>query len=76
MLYQHKFLTALLERLDNKDTAQTVIDDFYKLRNELTKADSMSLHIAANWSKLSEMNMDLTTPWLKLAKEQVASKEK
>lgn len=69
MLHQQKYLTALLERLDIIDSAQAIIDDLCKLRQELTTPNTMSIHIAANWTKLSGLNIDLTTPWLNLTKE-------
>lgn len=69
MMKQYKFLSALLEKLEKPDEAQKIIEDLEKVRGIITRGDSVALHVATNWSKLSESGMDLLTPWKTLVKE-------
>lgn len=74
MLYQHKFLTALLERLDKEPSA--VVNDLNKIRSLVIQSNSMSLHVAADWHKMNEMNIDLTLPFQSLCKEFATTKDR
>lgn len=74
MLYQQKFLTALLERLDKEPTA--VVNDLNKLRCLVIQSNSMSLHVAADWNKMNDMNIELTLPFQSLCKEFAATKDR
>lgn len=74
MLYQQKFLTALLERLDTEPTA--VVNDLTKLRSLVIQSDSMSLHVAADWNKMNAMNIELTLPFQGLCKEPATTKDR
>lgn len=74
MLYQQKFLTALLERLEKEPIA--VVNDLNKLRSLVIQPNSMSLHVAADWNKMNEMNIELTLPFQSLCKEVATTKDR
>lgn len=65
MIQQHRFLTAVLEKLDTKAGAQEIIKDLNSLRSEITSADRLSLYIAGDWAKIKALgDADLVEPWL------------
>lgn len=68
MLRQHKFLTIILEKLEKPETAQHVIDDLNKVRDIITDAKNVAIHVAANWKRLSCLPTDLATPWMRLGR--------
>lgn len=63
MLRQHKFLTGVLERLEKTETAKSVINDLNELRNNITAPVNLAVHVAADWEKMSKMDIDLNKPW-------------
>lgn len=65
MLRQHKFLTIVLEKLEKPETAKLVIDDLNKVREIITDAKNVAIHLAADWKRLSLLP-DLATPWMRL----------
>lgn len=68
MLYQQKFLTSILTKLNDTQTAQTVISDLNELRNIITSTKNLALHVAADWHKMRSLNIDLNAPWKLIAK--------
>jgi len=52
MLRQHKFLSALLEKLGSAEGTASVIADVEKLRKFITDPDRVAVHIAANLDKM------------------------
>lgn len=67
LVRQQKFLNGIIEKLDSGDEgAQSVIDDLNRVRGILTSGTNVSLHIAADWEKLSKAIPDLVTPWLNI----------
>lgn len=72
MLYQQKFLTTILTKLNDPETAQNVVADLNQLRNIITSTKNLALHVAADWHKMSSLNIDLNTPWKLIAKSDEA----
>lgn len=68
MLYQQKFLTSILAKLGDTETAQSVIADLNQLRNIITSTKNLALHVAADWQKMGSLYTDLNTPWKQIAK--------
>uniref|UniRef100_A0A1L8DTH1 Putative zn2+-dependent endopeptidase insulinase superfamily protein n=1 Tax=Nyssomyia neivai TaxID=330878 RepID=A0A1L8DTH1_9DIPT len=68
MLRQHKFLTALLERMDTSEGAAGVVDDLNWVRYEVTRAKNIAIHVAADWMRLGEIVPDLNAPWKEIAR--------
>lgn len=68
MLYQQKFLTSLIQSLDNEDSAQKVIADLNQLRSIITSPTNLALHVAADWRKMESLNVDLNFPWCRIVK--------
>ncbi|XP_059607775.1 uncharacterized protein C05D11.1-like [Phlebotomus argentipes] len=76
MLRQHKFLTELLERLETTDEAQTVVQDINLLRHRITRAENVTVHVAADWTRLARIVPDLNAPWAAIARPGDVSKLK
>lgn len=74
MMHQLKNLTAVLDQLDSADS--TAVTDLNRLRDELLKPENMAIHVAADWSKMSDLNVDLTAPWAQIAKRSALVKER
>lgn len=68
MLYQQKFLTKILTKLGDVETAQSVIADLNQLRGIITSTKNIALHVAADWHKMCSLNIDLNAPWQLTAK--------
>ncbi|GAB0090020.1 Peptidase_M16 domain-containing protein [Sergentomyia squamirostris] len=68
MLRQHKFLTGVLERLETPEGAAAVVADLNRLRDAITKADNIAVHVAADWAKLAQIVPDLNAPWMEIAR--------
>ncbi|XP_050076146.1 uncharacterized protein C05D11.1-like [Anopheles maculipalpis] len=66
LLKQSKFLTSLLEMLEQPDTTQTVIDNLNKVRSIITLPENVAIHMAADWQAMKELGIDLITPWKRL----------
>jgi Zn-dependent M16 (insulinase) family peptidase len=45
---QHRFLTNLLEKLKNEESAKEVLADFLAFRNALCKPENIRVHVAGN----------------------------
>lgn len=70
MIQQHRFLTAVLEKLDTEAGVQEVIADLNSLRAEITSSDRLSLYIAGDWEKIKSLDDgDLVAPWLGVVKD-------
>ncbi len=77
MLYQQKFLSAILTKLADPVTAQNVVSDLNQLRRIITSTKNLALHVAADWHKMSSLNIDLNAPWQQIArKDEAPCKEK
>lgn len=74
MMHQLKNLTAVLDQLES--TESTAVADLNRLRNELLKPENMAVHVAADWSKMNDLNVDLTAPWTQIAKRSALVKER
>lgn len=74
ILYQQKFLNGLVEKLNNKTTANEVVADLNRLRNIITSPENMAIHVAANWKQMADIGIDLNAPWLKIAKSSLQTK--
>lgn len=68
MLRQHKFLTGLLERLDTPEGSAAVVEDLNRVRNIITRAENVAIHVAADWARLAEIVPDLNAPWAEIAR--------
>ncbi|XP_055593217.1 uncharacterized protein C05D11.1-like [Uranotaenia lowii] len=76
LLKQLKFLTALLEQLESgEEAAAKVIANLNKVRNIITKPENLGIHMAADWNKMADMQIDLMSPWTKLVAEGVPNKQ-
>lgn len=73
MLAQLHVLTDLLEKLDGADS--TAVSNLNTLRAILVKPDKMAIHLAADWSKINDLNIDLTAPWMHISKQAAEVKE-
>lgn len=58
-LRQYKFLTSVLSKLENNDTACEVMRDLEKLRATLSLPKNMVIHVCANLDTLTSL---YTTP--------------
>lgn len=74
MFSQLKSLTALLDKLDTDES--TAVADLNRLRAELLKPENMAIHLAADWAKINELNLDLTTPWAPIARRSALVRER
>lgn len=69
MLQQHKFLTAVLAKLETEDGVRSVIDDLNALRAEIILPERLALYVAADWKKIESLDGgDLVEPWLSVVK--------
>lgn len=69
MLRQHRFLTKLLEDLDNDQTSDGVLKELENVRKTIMTNDRMTVHVTADWKKMESLKIDLTKTWQKLAKD-------
>ncbi|XP_063241639.1 uncharacterized protein C05D11.1-like [Bacillus rossius redtenbacheri] len=69
MLRQHKFLTGLMERLDDPETAQAVLAELEAVRQVVTEPSGMAVHLAADVDSLAAGRPDLPGPWRGLLPE-------
>lgn len=74
MLYQQKFLNALIAKLNDHTAANSVVDDLNRLRDIITSPQHMAAHVAAHWQQMANLAIDINTPWLRLAKSASHSK--
>lgn len=67
MIHQHRFLSALLEKLDKPTETDKIIADLNTIRNEILAPNRLSLYIAADWSKILKGNStEFYEHWKKL----------
>ncbi|EAT39319.1 AAEL008862-PA [Aedes aegypti] len=71
LLKQQKFLSTLIEQLDNEQGAEKVINKLNKVREIITQPKNLGLHIAADWEEMAKLQIDLEAPWSKLVKSEV-----
>ncbi|XP_037047629.1 uncharacterized protein C05D11.1-like [Bradysia coprophila] len=72
MLYQQKFLNSILTKLGDPEAAKSVLSDLNQVRNIITSTKNLSLHVAADWRKMSSLNIDLNSPWQLIARKDEA----
>lgn len=58
-----------MEKLNDPTEAEKIINNLYTLRNTITKAENVAVHVAANWEQMQKLNVNLNEPWMKLIKE-------
>jgi hypothetical protein len=63
MLRQHKFLTALIEKLDSKETCEEVLSEIEYVRQIITDPANIVIHLSANVDQLANKIGDLVQPW-------------
>ena len=66
MLRQHKFLTALIEKLDSKEKCEEVLKEIESIRQIITEPANIVIHMAANIDHLACKVGDLEKPWKNL----------
>jgi hypothetical protein len=77
MLRQHKFLTALIEKLDSKVKCERVLNEITTVHQIITDPASIVIHLAANVDQLADKVGDLVQPWRNvLPADKVAEKNK
>lgn len=77
MLRQHKFLTALMEKLDSKEKCEHVLNEIKSVHQIITDPASIVIHLAANVDQLANKVGDLVQPWRNvLPSDKVAEKKK
>lgn len=75
LLKQQKFLSALIEQLDNEQSTEKVINKLNKVREIITRPENLGLHIAADWEEMAKLQVDLEAPWAKLVPSEGASEK-
>lgn len=70
VLNQEKFLTTLIENLNDRDYSRTILNDIDTLRKFLTKRNNLSLHIATNIAEHTKNNENLSRFWKKICRDQ------
>lgn len=63
MLRQQKFLTDIMERLNDDAGKKQVIAEIESVRKILTSFKNMALHMAVNVEKLTVQIPDVYAPW-------------
>lgn len=63
MLRQHKFLTALVEKLDSAEECAKVLSDLEEVRQVITDPRHMVVHLAANVDQLGNSCQDPAQLW-------------
>ncbi|XP_046735682.1 uncharacterized protein C05D11.1-like [Diprion similis] len=63
MLRQHKFLTEVIERLNNSATQDEVLKEIESVRKTLTTSENMVFHMAVNVDKLAGHVSNIYQPW-------------
>lgn len=76
ILRQQKFLTKMIERLNNESSEQEVIAEIESVRKVLTSTENVVLYIAANVDKLSAEVENVYTPWNDFFSDIDATKKK
>jgi hypothetical protein len=77
MLRQHKFLTALIEKLDSKEECEHVMNEINTVHRIITDPANIVIHLAANVDQLANKVCDLVQPWRNiLPADKVAEKKK
>jgi hypothetical protein len=77
MLRQHKFLTALIEKLDSKEKCREVLNEIEAVRLIITDPANIVIHLAADVDRLADKLGDLVQPWRKvLPADKVAVKKR
>lgn len=67
MIHQQRFLTALLEKLDQPNEAQKIINDLNTIRKEILAPKRLSLYLAGDWNKIiNENSNEFYENWKKL----------
>ncbi|KAJ9588208.1 hypothetical protein L9F63_018429, partial [Diploptera punctata] len=63
MLRQHKFLTAVIEKLESKEKCEEVLKEIESVRQIITEPTNIVIHMAANLDHLASKVGDLVGPW-------------
>lgn len=63
MLRQQKFLSNILDRLNDEKEQKEVISEIEIVRKALTTPENMVLYMATNVDKLTSQISDVYTPW-------------
>ena len=63
MLRQYKFLTDLMKKLDQPDTASAIVDQLNQLRHVITNPAHLRVHMSAHAPTLTEKVKDPTRVW-------------
>lgn len=58
MIHQHRFLNALIAKLDQPDEATKIVGALNAIRKEILTPSQLSLYIAADWDKIIKDNSD------------------
>uniref|UniRef100_A0AAG5D1U2 Peptidase M16C associated domain-containing protein n=1 Tax=Anopheles atroparvus TaxID=41427 RepID=A0AAG5D1U2_ANOAO len=66
LLKQSKFLTTLVERMEDPDMATVVIAHLNKARAIMTQPENLAVHMAADWDTMKDLGIDLSSPWKEL----------
>uniref|UniRef100_A0A1S4GM16 Uncharacterized protein n=1 Tax=Anopheles gambiae TaxID=7165 RepID=A0A1S4GM16_ANOGA len=66
LLKQSKFLASLLELLEKPESVNTVIENLNKTRSVITLPENLAIHMAADWSAMEGLGIDLVEPWKRL----------
>ncbi|XP_035793712.1 uncharacterized protein C05D11.1-like [Anopheles albimanus] len=66
LLKQSKFLTEILIKMDQSEFAADVIAKLNTTRAIITLPENTSLHLAADWNAMEQLNIDLNQPWKQL----------
>ncbi|XP_055534540.1 uncharacterized protein C05D11.1-like [Wyeomyia smithii] len=76
LLKQQKFLSDLIEQLNNPTGPENVINNLNKVRAIITRPENLGLHLAANWVEMAKLQVDLEGPWSRLVKTEEVFKNK
>ncbi|KAK6619201.1 hypothetical protein RUM44_003583 [Polyplax serrata] len=71
LLRQQKFLTELVEKLDNPATAEVVLRELDTVRVLLTAPGNIAVYVAANLDTLSLTHPDIIEPWTEVLPKHV-----
>uniref|UniRef100_A0A182NNB5 Uncharacterized protein n=1 Tax=Anopheles dirus TaxID=7168 RepID=A0A182NNB5_9DIPT len=63
LLKQYKFLNTLLELIEKSESAQSVVENLNKTRAIVTMPENIGIHVAADWSAMKALDIDLAAPW-------------
>ncbi|XP_053684394.1 uncharacterized protein C05D11.1-like [Sabethes cyaneus] len=76
LLKQQKFLSELIEQLNNPAGVKKVINDLNNVRAIITRPENLALHLAANWVEMAKLQIDLEGPWSRLVNTEGVHKNK